>query len=236
VSIVIPAYNEEHRLRPTLEAWLRFLGTQTYSFEVIIVDDGSRDRTPDVIAEICDTSSSVRAVMLPENRGKGAAVKSGILSSLGSYVFYVDSDLSVDPKYLPAALAELESGYGAVIGSRSLGQYIGSKPHLSRILQGAIVQVVRRAVTFLNMRDTQCGFKGFSRRVAMEVFSRTVITSFAFDVEVLFIAHRMGETIKELPVVDIPRPGSKLIVRKHLLPFVRDIVRVRLNDLKGYYA
>jgi dolichyl-phosphate beta-glucosyltransferase len=130
----------------------------------------------------------------------------------------------------------LEDGYDVVVGTRSLRQYIRSERSLSRVTAGALFQLMRRVVTLPAIRDTQCGFKGFTRSAALEIFPRLTVSSFAFDIEVLFLARRCHCRIEEMPVSVVYRAGSTVKWRRHLLPALGDIVRVRINALQGRYG
>ena len=236
VSIVIPAYNEARRLPRTLDAWTSFLAAQDYAAEVLVVDDGSRDETAAVAQEYAARDTRVRLVALPRNQGKGGAVKGGMLASGGAYVFYVDADLNIAPDHVPRALGYLEHGVDVVAGQRGLAEYAGNERSIGRLAAGAAVQGVRRAIVLPRIRDTQCGFKGFRREIARAVFERTRIRSFAFDVEVLFLARQMHAVIVEMPVATEYRAESTFDVRRHLAPMLRDIVQIRFNHLRGRYA
>jgi dolichyl-phosphate beta-glucosyltransferase len=235
---VIPAYNEAQRLPATLAAWARYLEAQPYLAEIVVVDDGSRDQTAQVVGDFAAARAGPPAVhlrRLPANQGKGAAVKLGMLTASGAHLFYVDADLNIGPQHLSPALRLLETSCDLVVGQRSLAQYAAAERSLARLLAGAAVQALRRAVVLPAIRDTQCGFKGFRRRLARAIFRRTRIRSFAFDIEVLFLARKLGAAITELPVATTYRAGSTYSVRRHLLPFLRDVLQIRLNDLRGYY-
>jgi dolichyl-phosphate beta-glucosyltransferase len=229
LSLVVPAFNEQDRLGSTLAAWSTFFAAQPYSSELVVVDDGSRDRTSDVA-----TAAGARVVRQPVNQGKGAAVKAGMLVAGGRWLGYVDADLNVAPSHVPRALDLLEGGADVVAGQRNLAQYAAAEGPL-RLLAGGLVQVTRRALVLRWIRDTQCGFKLFRRELARAIFERTRIRSFAFDIEVLFLARKLGAYIVELPVQTEYRAGSTFDPRKHLAPFLRDIATIRLNDLAGRY-
>jgi glycosyltransferase involved in cell wall biosynthesis len=229
VSVVIPAYREEQRLPRTLAGWRGFLERQPFDWELLVVDDGSPDRT----AEIAQAAGA-RVLQLPVNQGKGAAVRTGMLDATGRWIGYVDADLNVSPEHLPAALQLLDEGADVVVGSRNLAEY-GRAEGALRLLAGGLVQVTRRSLVLPTIRDTQCGFKFFRREVARAVFARTRIRGFAFDIEVLFLARKLGAYIVELPVRTEFREGSTFDPTRHLGPFLADIARVRLNDLSGQY-
>jgi glycosyltransferase involved in cell wall biosynthesis len=229
VAIVIPAYNEERRLPATLAGWREFLASQSYSWELVVVDDGSRDASAEVAERL-----GARVIRLDPNQGKGGAVKAGVLAAGGQFIAYVDADMNVAPFHLAEALHQLESGVDLVAGRRDLADYAATEGPV-RLLAGGLVQVTRRLVVMSAIRDTQCGFKVFRRDLAKAVFSRTRIRSFAFDIEVLFLARELGARIVELPVTTTFRAESTFSVRKHLPRFLGDIFQIRLNALAGRY-
>jgi len=229
VSIVIPAYNEARRLPMTLDGWRSFLAEQAYPSEVVVVDDGSTDASSAVAAD-----ASVRVLRLERNQGKGAAVRAGMLAAQGQVIAYADADMNVAPAHLADALGLIESGADLVIGRRKLAEYASAEGPV-RLLAGGLVQVTRRALVLRGIQDTQCGFKVFRRDLARAVFAQTRLRSFAFDIEVLFVARKLGARIVEIPVTTTFRPESTFNVRKHLPRFLRDIVQIRLNELAGRY-
>ncbi len=229
VSIVIPAYNEARRLPATLHGWRTFLGQQSYSAELLVVDDGSRDDTADVAESGAD-----RVLRLDQNQGKGGAVRSGMLAAQGDVRGYADADMNVHPSHLNEALARLNSGADVVIGSRNLSEYATAEGP-SRLIAGGLVQLTRRTLVLRGIRDTQCGFKFFQQDIARRVFERCRIRSFAFDIEVLFVARKLGVHIVEMPVTTSYRAESSFTVRRHLPRFLGDVVQIRRNDLAGLY-
>lgn len=231
-SVVIPAYNEARRLPPTLSAWQEFFAAQTYAGEIVVVDDGSRDDTS-AVAE----AHGIRSITLPENRGKGAAVRAGMLEASGRFIFYADADLNVAPPHLAQALHIFEQTLcDVVVGSRKLSAYAQQERSLARLCAGALVQVTRRSLVLPVIRDTQCGFKGFRREIARAIFQRARIDSFAFDIEALFLARRLGCAIVEMPVDTTYQAESTFDVARHLRPFLADIVRIRFNAQRGLYG
>jgi len=229
VSVVIPAYNEARRLPSTLHGWREFLDAQAFTWEILVVDDGCADATA-AVAEAC----GARVVSLVPNQGKGAAVRAGVLAAAGQVIAYADADMNVPPAHLHDALRQLERGADLVAGRRDLSTYAAAEG-LVRLIAGGLVQLTRRAVVMSAIRDTQCGFKVFRRELAGAVFTRTRIKSFAFDIEVLFLARKLGARIVEMPVTTTYRSESTFSVRKHLPLFLGDIVQIRLNDLAGRY-
>jgi dolichyl-phosphate beta-glucosyltransferase len=236
VSVVIPAYNEHQRLPATLQRWLAFFAAQPYAAELLVVDDGSTDPTPSIVQGLAADHPNLRLIQLPANRGKGAAVKAGMLTATGARAFYADADLNVSPEHVIPFLALLDRGYDIVIGSRGTRQYSATERSVSRVIAGLLIQIIRRGFVLPVFRDTQCGFKGFSRDAARAIFTATTISSFAFDIEVLFLARKMGFKVKEVRVAIERREGSTYSLRKHLLPFVHDVLQIRLHELRGHYG
>ncbi len=237
LSIVIPAYNEEQRLPATLGRIAAWLETRPLDFvEILVVDDGSTDRTAGVVREAAARDPRVRLLQNPGNRGKGYAVRHGMQKAQGEWVLFTDADLSApieDMERLEAAV-ERESADGA-IGSRALDRSLVLK-HQSpvRELSGRIFNLCMRLITGLPYRDPQCGFKLFRRDVARCVAARQQSDGFGFDVEILFIARRHGYRIVEVPVRWANVEGTKVSLAKGLAAFL-DLVRVRWNDLRGLY-
>jgi glycosyltransferase involved in cell wall biosynthesis len=217
VTVVIPAYNEAQRLPLTLGAWSDFFARQGYRAEVLVVDDGSRDATSDVVQAFAReraqqragaSAPEIRLLTLGQNQGKGGAVRAGMLAAAGAYVFYVDADLNIAPEHITPALACLSTDYDVVAGQRRLRDYASTERSATRVLAGALVQATRRVVVLPTIRD----------------------------VEVLFLARRLGARIKELPVEVTFRPGSSYDLRRHLLPFLGDILAIRRHALSGAYS
>jgi dolichyl-phosphate beta-glucosyltransferase len=196
---------------------------------VLVVDDGSTDHTSDVAQ-----AAGVRVLTQPLNQGKGAAVRTGMLDASGRWLAYVDADLNISPEHVPQALRMLEQGADVVVGSRNVAEYASAEGP-ARLLAGGLVQVARRSLVLPTIRDTQCGFKVFRREVGRAIFQRSLIRSFAFDIEVLFLAHKLGAYIVEMPVRTEYRQGSTFDPSRHLGPFLADVARIRLNDLAGRY-
>ena len=237
LSIVIPAYNEEQRLPATLGAIAAYLQTKPLDFvEIVVVNDGSRDRTAEVVRQAAASDPRIRLLENPGNRGKGYAVRHGMQKAQGDWVLFTDADLS-------APIEDLERLEGAVrrenadgaIGSRALDRRLVLK-HQSplRELSGRAFNLAMRLVTGLPYRDTQCGFKLFRRDVAQCVAARQQSDGFGFDVEILYIARKHGYRIIEVPVRWANVEGTKVSLLKGLEAFF-DPLRVRWNDLRGLY-
>ena len=230
VSIVIPAYNEARRLPATLAGWRDFLNAQAFAWEILVVDDGSADATSNVAA-----AAGARVICLNPNEGKGGAVRAGVLAASGEFIAYADADMNVAPAHLREALGRLEDGRADLVaGRRDLAEYAMAEGPI-RLLAGGLVQATRWVVVMSAIRDTQCGFKVFRRELGRAIFTRTRVRSFAFDIEVLFLARKLGARIVELPVSTTYHAESSFSVRRHLPLFLKNIVQIRLNDIRGRY-
>jgi dolichyl-phosphate beta-glucosyltransferase len=234
VSIIIPAYNEEQRLPQTLKAVLAYLAAAPWDFaEVVVVDDGSSDRT---IEAALSANGRVRVLRNPGNRGKGYSVRHGMMEAQGKWALFTDADLSAPIEELDKLWkAADEAGAQVAIGSRAVDRsLIGVHQPLFREATGRFFNLVARAATGLPFRDTQCGFKLFEVRAAREIFSKQRLERFGFDVEVLFIARRLGYKAIEVPVRWNDVAGTKVGLLQGLSAFL-DPVRVRWNGLTGKY-
>jgi len=237
LSIVVPAYNEERRLQPTLDGWTTWLDGFDGTAEIVVSDDGSTDGTADLVERAAASDPRIRLNRREQNAGKGGAVRSGMLAATGAYRFYVDADMNIAPFHVDPALALLRSGVADVVtGKRSLARYAETERSPARLAAGAAVQVTRRILVLPVITDTQAGFKGFAAEWAEKVFGTATIDSFAFDIEVLYLARRMGARIAEMPVEVEFRDDSTFDVGKHLPPFIEDIWRIRMNAWRGRYS
>ena len=230
LSVVIPAYNEQQRLPPHLGHVLGYLRQHYPSFELIVVDDGSRDQTVAVVQRALAGEKRARLIASQPNRGKGHAVRLGVLASHGLYVIFLDADLSTPIEELPRALELLQQA-DVVIGSRDLPASITRlNQNAFRRLASALFKWVR--VGFIGLRrisDTQCGFKAYRGTVARQLFALTHVDRFMIDVEILYLADRAGLRIIEMPVRWTDTPGSKVRFWEGLVNMVRDLWRIRLR-------
>ncbi|MCL4797005.1 MAG: glycosyltransferase family 2 protein [Bryobacteraceae bacterium] len=237
LSILIPAFNEQQRLPATLKTVASYLDARAPAFaEVLVVNDGSRDGTADVVRGFA--AADARFVLLenPGNRGKGYAVRHGMQKARGEWVLFTDADLSAPIEELDKlwSAVERQGGDGA-IGSRALDRsLIGVHQSFFRETSGKFFNLVMRMITGLPYRDTQCGFKLFSRAAAQAVCSRQRIEGFGFDVEILYIAQKHGFRIIEVPVRWNNVEGTKVSLWNGLQAFL-DPLEVRRNDLRGLY-
>ena len=232
ISIIIPAYNEENRLPGSLSAVRDYLSQTAWDFvEVVVVDDGSRDGTAEAAR-----STGARVLLNPGNRGKGYAVRHGVLEAKAEWVLVTDADLS-------APIGELEKLWSAAqadraqvaIGSRAVDRsLVGVHQPALREWVGRGFNLAMRLVTGLPFRDTQCGFKLFEAAAGREIFSRQRLDGFGFDVEVLFIAQRLGYRCAEVPVRWDNVEGTKVSLWLGMTAFL-DLLKVRWNGIKGKY-
>lgn len=237
ISIVIPAYNEEKRLPATLERVHCFLARGGWEFsEVLVVDDGSRDSTAAIAEDFAARKPSTHVLRNPGNRGKGYSVRHGMLEAKGEWTLFTDADLSSPLEELEKLWsAARETGAQVAIGSRALDRsLIGVHQPVLRESAGKMFNLAVRAVTGLPFWDTQCGFKLFQTRAAQDIFRRQQLERFGFDVEVLFIARKLGYHIIEVPVRWNDVAGTKVGTLSGLSAFL-DPLRVRINQLKGKY-
>ena len=238
ISIVIPAYNEERRLPASLRSILDYLGSHDWSeWEVLVVNDGSRDGTAAAAAEFAESHPGVRVLENPGNRGKGYSVRHGMLEARCEWVLFTDSDLSAPIEELDKLVAAARAqGAAVAIGSRALDRrLIEAHQSLFRETAGRIFNLLMRIATGLPFADTQCGFKLFERGAAQEVFRRQRIERWGFDAEVLFIARRLGYKAVEVPVRWSHAEGTKVSMFGDSANMFLDLLRIRRNQLRGFY-
>ncbi len=238
LSVVIPAYNEERRLPATLDAVFAWLDANSYSnAEILIVDDGSQDATRELIAARAKSEPRLRLVKNPGNRGKGYAVRHGMMEAQGDWILMSDADLSAPiaelPKLVEAAFAQNAT---IAIGSRALNRsLIGVRQGRGRELSGIVFNRVMRTVTGLPYADTQCGFKLFRRDAARAIFPLQVLDGFGFDVEDLVIAKCLGFAAVEVPVRWNNVEGTKVSLFHGMRSFA-ELAVIRWNALRGLYS
>jgi dolichyl-phosphate beta-glucosyltransferase len=232
LTVVVPAFREEARIASSIagiEAALAGVAADG-GLEVLVVDDGSGDRT----AEVAEAAGA-RVVRLPENRGKGAAVRAGMLAGSGRTIVFTDADLAYPPEQILALLAEVEAGWDVVVGSR---RHSGSDTaEISRLrwLSGKLFNLLTGIVLLGQYRDTQCGLKAFRADVARLVFGHTRLERFAFDVEVFHLVERYGLSLREVPVTLVTSEGSTVRVGSDALTMIADLFKVRRWAGQGVY-
>jgi glycosyltransferase involved in cell wall biosynthesis len=227
LSVIIPAYNEERRIGKTLSSLDQYLRWQPYMSEVLVVDDGSRDRTCDVVTEASTKAKvPVRLIKSERNRGKGHAVRSGMLRADGDILAFYDADGSAPPEELPKFLQAISDGADVAVGSRMLDP-ADVERSMGRKLVSRTFNFFVRSVLGLDVADTQCGIKAFQRQAAHRIFRHQTIDGFAFDCEILVIAQRQEWTRVEIPVRWTDAPGSKVNVATHSLSMLYELARIQ---------
>ena len=236
MTVVIPAYNERRRLGPTLEAVSNFLAAQSYEADVIVVDDGSTDGTPELVEAHQRRDPNIHLVRNPGNCGKGYAVRHGMLEARGEWILFSDADLSTPIEELAKLLSAAQSAGAAVaIGSRAVNRSLVSiHQSVFREASGRIFNLLVRTITALQFCDTQCGFKLYRKDAAKQIFRLQQLDGFSFDVEDLFLAKRQGLRIIEVPVRWANVEGTKVSFTKGMQSFL-DLVRIRWYHVSGRY-
>lgn len=234
LSIIFPAHNEELRLPSAMEKTIAFLRLQPYQAEIVIVENGSSDRTLE-IAQSYQKDFPALKVIHEEGRGKGLAVKRGMLAASGDYRITCDVDLSMPieevARFIPPALTA-----NVAIASREVKGAIRYNEPEIRHLVGRAFNTVVRILAIPGIQDTQCGFKCFSRKAAEELFPIQTINGWTFDVEILFIARKHGYKIVEIGIPWYYDSNSKVKILKDLVQVVKDLIQIRLNGFGGKYA
>jgi dolichyl-phosphate beta-glucosyltransferase len=234
---VVPAFNEGRRIGRTLERIVEYLRDAGAAFEVVVVDDGSRDATADVVRRVAAAEPRVRVIALGANGGKGKAVRRGVLDATGEVVLFSDADLSTPIEEVEKLLEHLGRGASVAIGSRSVrGASIEVHQPWYRELMGKVFNRLVRLLALRGFIDTQCGFKCFTGDAARAIFSLARIDRFAFDVEVLLLAQRLGYRIAEVPIRWADEPNSRVGVMRDSLSMLADLVRIRWNVVRGVYG
>ncbi|MCR4396539.1 MAG: glycosyltransferase family 2 protein [Candidatus Saccharicenans sp.] len=228
LSVVVPAFNEEKRIGFSLFRIKDYLQSRNISAEVIVVDDGSTDRTAEEAGEIMADYPEFRVITLPVNRGKGAAVRSGVLQARGELVLFTDADLSTPIEELEKFLPLAREGCQVVIGSRALPEsQIKERQGWLREHLGKFFNLLVRLLVLKGFKDTQCGFKLFRKEAAREIFLRLETEGFAFDVEVLLLAQKLGYKICQVPVVWVNHPESRVRLVRGSLEMLGELLRIR---------
>jgi len=234
ISLVVPAYNEQGRLPGTLKRLREYLTRQRFTYEVLVVDDGSRDGTAALVEEAMADFPGLRLLREP-HRGKGHAVRQGMLAAKGRYVMFCDADFSMPVEEVPRFPEALQGPHSIAIGSREVkgARRIGEPRH--RHLMGRVFNLIVRVLAVPGLQDTQCGFKCFTWEAAQRIFRAQVIDGFGFDVEVLYLARKMGLGITEVPISWYYSPSSRVDPIRDTIRMVSDVLQVRSNDRHGLY-
>ena len=233
LSVIIPAHNEETRLPDTLEQVFRFLEKQSFISEVIVVENGSTDKTFEVAQQFSSRHDNFRVIQ--SERGKGAAVKQGMLTAQGEYCFMCDADLSMPVeeivKFIPPAI----SNFDIAIASREAQGAVRYNEPSYRHLGGRGINFIIQLLILPGLNDTQCGFKCFRAAVVQDIFNRQTLAGWSFDIELLYIARQRRYRVHEIPIDWYYHPETKVSVVRDALRMIRDIFRIRINAWRGLY-
>jgi dolichyl-phosphate beta-glucosyltransferase len=236
-SIVIPAYNESARLGATLERVLAYVHAQRWDAEVIVVNDGSRDNTADIVRSYSATDPTLRLVENPGNRGKGYSVRNGMLTARGRIVLFSDADLSSPIEEASKLFHALDGGVDIAIGSRWLrAETQTQRQPLHRQLFGRIFNLILRLTLGLRFKDTQCGFKAFKQPAVQAIFPLQKIERWGFDPEILFLAQKLKFKVQEVPVAWAHREGTSINPLIDGSRMMMEMLHIRWNNLTGKYA
>jgi len=238
LSLIIPAYNEEKRLPKTLTEVDSYLRTRDYDYEILVVNDGSGDKTVEIAKNLIPGIKNLRVTGYNRNQGKGYAVRFGMMEAKGDFRLFSDADNSTSVDQVEKMWPEIEKGADIVIGSRDIKGAVldPPQPWIRQMLLGEGFKLFRKLVLGLwKIEDTQCGFKCFSKEAAENIFPKCRISRFAFDPEILIIAEKMGYKIKEIPIYWKNDLESK-VKFKSILKIALDLFVIKLNSLRGFYG
>ncbi|PKB71897.1 MAG: hypothetical protein BZY87_03420 [SAR202 cluster bacterium Io17-Chloro-G6] len=226
LSVVIPAFNEEPRISDTLSQVVEYLTAQDYRWEVVVADDGSQDQTAQLVDQVTMDYPNVRALRLP-HRGKGWAVKKGMLAAQGEYRLLCDADLSVPIGQVERLLPPLGPGSDIVLGSREAPGAARFGEPARRHLMGRVFNLLVSGLAVAGLDDTQCGFKCFRGEAAQDLFQRQTMDGFAFDVELLYLARKLGLSFAEVGVDWYYRSQSKVRPVQDSFSMTLDLFKIR---------
>jgi dolichyl-phosphate beta-glucosyltransferase len=235
-SIIIPAYNESARITSSLEKILAHVAQEGWRAEILVVNDGSRDDTAEIVAGFAARNPLVRLLQNPGNRGKGYSVRHGMMNAGGDVLLFSDADLSSPIYEASKLIAAIDSGAEVAIGSRWLQRELQTERQpLYRQLFGRAFNLLNRIILGLEYKDTQCGFKAFSREAAEIVFTRQQIERWGFDPELLFLANKFKLQVREVPVEWAHDDRSKINPLVDGFKMFVEMLRIRWNDVSGKY-
>jgi dolichyl-phosphate beta-glucosyltransferase len=236
LSVVVPAFNEEPRIPRTLRELSGYLAANFKEYEIIVVDDGSSDGTASIVEGLGRELPNITLVSYPANAGKGYATRKGVLASRGDLVLTCDADMSTPVGEYEKLVPFVRDHFDIAIGSRGMedSELVVRQPWY-RELMGRTFNLFVRTLVFKGIRDTQCGFKLFRGDVARRLFRDSVISGFAFDVEILFLARKSGYKIKEVPIQWLNSPNSRVRIMSDPLKMFLELFRIRANWLSGRY-
>lgn len=231
LSIVAPLYNEEKRLVNGFNAIHSYLKDKFYTWEIILVDDGSQDKTHEMVLDIENRYANVHAIKNEKNMGKGSAVRNGVLCATGDIILFTDIDLSVPISYVDAFIAKIQEGYDAAIGSRRIkGSIIETHQPFIREFMGRCFTFLSNLLLGINFSDHTCGMKAFKKEAAHALFKRQILERWAFDSEILFLSKKLGLRVIEAPVSWKDMPGTKVRKIKDAITSFIEIIKIRFYN------
>lgn len=238
LSVIIPAYNEEKRLPKTLAAVNQYLLKQSYDYEILVVNDGSKDKTVEVAEVLASKIKNLKVTGYAKNQGKGYAVRFGMLEAKGDCRLFTDADNSTSIDQIEKMWSWFEKGFDVVIGSRDIKGAVldPPQPFLRNVILGEGFKIFRKLLVGLwGIEDTQCGFKCFTKKTVETVFPKCKINRFAFDPEILVLAQKAGFKIKEIPIYWKNDLESK-VKFKSIIKMALDLIKIKINLIKGKYG
>jgi len=234
LSIIIPAYNEEKRLPDTLEQVFDFLKKQSFTSEVIVVENGSTDKTFEIAQGFMEQYNNL--CVIQSERGKGAAVRRGMLEAKGIYRFMCDADLSMPVEEITKFIPPAVNNFDITIASREANGAVRYNEPPYRHLGGRAINFLIQLFILPGLNDTQCGFKCFSAKVADDIFALQTLNGWSFDIEMLYVARRHQYKILEIPIHWVHHPETKVNAVRDAIRMIQDIFRIRVNALRGMYG
>jgi dolichyl-phosphate beta-glucosyltransferase len=236
-SFIIPAYNEGARLGSTLDRVLNYVNVSGWNAEVLVVNDGSRDQTADLVRAAAQNHPELRLIENPGNRGKGYSVRNGMLNASGKVLVFSDADLSAPIEEASKLFVAIEAGADIAIGSRWLQPEMQTqRQSLLRQFYGRLFNLALRVLLGLNFKDTQCGFKAFTRNAALAIFPLQRIERWGFDPELLYLARRAGLKVQEVPVAWAHVEGTRLSPLRDGIRMFGEVLKIRWNAIAGKYS
>lgn len=236
LSIIIPCYNEESNIGSTLDDVLNYLAHKSFSYEIIIVDDGSSDNTAAAAKRKALDFENFSIIINAENKGKGYSLRKGVPCAKGEIILFMDADNSTSIQEFDKFLPYFEQDYDAIIASRRLkGSVVGKSQPITRILLGQVYIFLSRLILNLKHRDLNCGFKAYKNAAAKKIFSLQRLDRWAFDTELLFLINKYDMKVKEVPVRWVHKSTSKVSPIKDGIKSFLDLITIRSNDIYGDY-